>query len=342
MSWMDSWSRPGNSQATPAPYYLLAGGEETPYCRSCGRVVSTRKINAAATKSGGDPKGATPAKYCSARCRNNKPGRLDREIEAAFVRMLEGQKEEEENQKQEVGEAGNGVHDDHPPEQKGASGMKAAQNRDGQRNSKMKKNRAAKGDPRILVSCDEVERRVFGDRGDPEKTFGRKKNRTSRALPTSTEEEDDGNDPTEKADADGDGDGDSAIALEEDDVISEEHAPAVDGDVLARMSVRSGTRVRPPQSSSEVNGSVGGEKGRAERAEETEEMARRRLDGLRRAQQKEMVRSAARRGIAFGFVGGGGGSSSKEETRRKCEAVMLGKVVEPSFAKGNWGIRWRE
>ncbi|RYP91828.1 hypothetical protein DL770_002084 [Monosporascus sp. CRB-9-2] len=342
MSWMDSWSRPGKSQATPAPYYLLPGGEETPYCRSCGRAVSTRKTNAAATKSGGDPKGSTPAKYCSARCRNNKPGRIDREIEAAFVRMLEGQEEEDvEKQKQEVGEAGNGVHADHPPGHKGASGMKAAQNRDGQKNSKMKKNKAAKGDPRILVSCDEVERRVFGDRNDPEKTFGRKKNRASRALPISTEEDGDGNDPAEKADADtdGDGDGDSAIALEDDDVISAEHAPAIDGDVLARMSVRSGTRIRPPQSSSEVNGSVGGEKGRAERAEETEEMARRRLDGLRRAQQKEMVRSAARRGVAFGFVVGG---SSGKETRRKCEAIMLGKVVEPSFAKGNWCIRWRE
>lgn len=27
---------------------------------------------------------------------------------------------------------------------------------------------------------------------------------------------------------------------------------------------------------------------------------------------------------------------------RKCEALMDGRVVEPSFAKGDWGIRWRE
>lgn len=39
MSWMDSWSRPSKHQATPAPYYLLPGGESTPYCRSCGRVI---------------------------------------------------------------------------------------------------------------------------------------------------------------------------------------------------------------------------------------------------------------------------------------------------------------
>jgi hypothetical protein len=40
MSWMDSWSRPTKSQATPAPYYLLPGGESTPYCKTCGRVIS--------------------------------------------------------------------------------------------------------------------------------------------------------------------------------------------------------------------------------------------------------------------------------------------------------------
>lgn len=40
MSWMDSWSRPSKSQATPPPLYLLPGGEATPYCRSCGRVIS--------------------------------------------------------------------------------------------------------------------------------------------------------------------------------------------------------------------------------------------------------------------------------------------------------------
>jgi hypothetical protein len=28
--------------------------------------------------------------------------------------------------------------------------------------------------------------------------------------------------------------------------------------------------------------------------------------------------------------------------RRKCEAVMGASVVEASFAKGDWAIRWRE
>jgi hypothetical protein len=46
-----------------------------------------------------------------------------------------------------------------------------------------------------------------------------------------------------------------------------------------------------------------------------------------------MVRSAARRGVVFGFLVGEG-----SEERRKCEAVMNGIVVEPSFAKGDWSI----
>lgn len=75
-----------------------------------------------------------------------------------------------------------------------------------------------------------------------------------------------------------------------------------------------------------------------------------------RPKEREMVRCAARRGVVFGFVvvestDGKEGQSPKDQgadeatmeaSRRKCEAVMLGKVVEPSFAKGDWSIRWRE
>jgi hypothetical protein len=37
--WTGNWSRPTKHQATPAPYYLLPGGEDTPYCKTCGRVI---------------------------------------------------------------------------------------------------------------------------------------------------------------------------------------------------------------------------------------------------------------------------------------------------------------
>lgn len=34
--------------------------------------------------------------------------------------------------------------------------------------------------------------------------------------------------------------------------------------------------------------------------------------------------------------------SPQETPRRKCEALMNGQVVEPSFANGNWATRWRD
>ncbi|KIW67376.1 hypothetical protein PV04_06637 [Phialophora macrospora] len=121
--------------------------------------------------------------------------------------------------------------------------------------------------------------------------------------------------------------------------------------------------VRPSQLASDVNGSVGGEKGRAERQSETPEELEKRLDGQQRAEQREMVRRAARRGVVFGFMVDSSSQDSQRQhatattaesradtdknraesgTRRKCEALMNGSVVEPSFAKGNWAIRWRE
>jgi hypothetical protein len=63
-----------------------------------------------------------------------------------------------------------------------------------------------------------------------------------------------------------------------------------------------------------------------------------------------MVRKAARRGCAFGFIVPQEFEEKKSrdatvhtaEQRRKCEAVMKGAVVEASYAKGEWAIRWRE
>lgn len=185
-----------------------------------------------------------------------------------------------------------------------------------------------KGEPRILVPLTTVETKVFGDRRDPEKTFGRKKDRARRGVPDEEEWKsvDMVDEPKPELPA--------LETLESEDEL-------VDGDMLARMSIRSGTRIRPAQQISEVNGGVGGEKGRAERVEETDEMLDKRMEGLQRSHEREMVRCAARRGIAFGFVVKEGVGEEAEE-RRKCEAVRQGKVVESSFAKGDWSIRWRE
>ena len=82
-----------------------------------------------------------------------------------------------------------------------------------------------------------------------------------------------------------------------------------------------------------------------------------RQEGQKRADEREMVRRAARRAVVFGFSIEEAeaipkntkvkshiekAKSADEAPRRKCEAVMSGNVVEPSFAKGNWSIRWRE
>lgn len=68
-----------------------------------------------------------------------------------------------------------------------------------------------------------------------------------------------------------------------------------------------------------------------------------REQGMRRARQREMVRQAARRGVAFGFsLRPDGVAEEKKIRRRSVEAVQGGRVVESSFAKGEWGVRWRE
>lgn len=299
MSWMDSWSRPGKSQATPVPYYLLPGGENTPYCHSCGRVIGQRKTEKAATAK-------TEAKYCSARCRGQKPGKLDREIERAFTSILTGQ------EALPGGDAGNAV--------------KAAASKKG--------GKKMKGDQRILVPCSAVEDMVFGKRDVSVDEDGPA--RSASPEPETEHEEHQSadwqmarNDPAPEEVVSG---------------MVNQGDTAIDGDVLARLSVRSGTRIRPPQDVSEVNGSVGGEKGWKERIEEDEEMLEKRRLGQKRAKEKEMIKCAARRGVIFGFAAlpEEGGKETDGSARRVCEAVMNGKVVEPSFAKGDWSVRWRE
>jgi len=316
MSWMDSWSRPSKSQATPPPLYLTAG-DAVPYCHSCGRVIGQRKTHA-----------SQEAKYCSARCRNNKPRPIDRRTEAVFAALLDGASPES---LMEEGHGGalhggpvRGRHD-------------ASARKDG------KKKKAMKGDPRIIVECGAVEAIVFPRENDPTKVFGRRKNRAARgivenpedwrsvdmvddAVPVTTavQESGAGNEKGTHSDTESDHSG-GGIELPVE--------PASPSDVEPSYGYGGG-KVRPPQAKSDVNGSIGGEKGRAERIHETDEMKTKRREGERRAEEREMVRRAARRCCAFGFGG--------EAEKRKCEAVMKGTVVEPSFAKGEWSIRWRE
>lgn len=130
---------------------------------------------------------------------------------------------------------------------------------------------------------------------------------------------------------------------------------------LLPQDLKGGPRIRPAQKESEVNGSIGGEKGWTERHTETSEELAKGLKGRRVAEEREMIRRAARRLIVFGqsaeadpsdasrfaseyfgrsrkkLVGDRGHLSS--DNQQKCESLVNGAAVEPSFAKGNWAIR---
>ena len=78
--------------------------------------------------------------------------------------------------------------------------------------------------------------------------------------------------------------------------------------------------------------------------------------GMQKAREREMVRQAARRLVVFGVqnqvssaVADGEGdrdtkadrADSNDEASMQLEAVQGERVVEPSFAKGEWGVRWK-
>jgi hypothetical protein len=291
--------------------------------------------------------GASEVKYCSARCRNSKPGPIDRKIEAAFAALLNGATPES-------------LKDGSAAEEQAKL---IAENKDGKDGKKHKKkgSKSMKGDHRPIIECQTVEDIVFQREKDPEKVYGRRKNRKARFVvekpedwrsvdmvdnptptnpiagttgatvpqPTTSLTSEDDNDTVSDSDSE---EQEGGVVLENSKAPHDPSQPLPD---QVEYGYGSG-KVRPPQSQNDVNGSVGGEKGWAERIEETEDMKAKRREGQRRADEREMVRKAARRGCAFGFVVEG------EEEKRKCEAVMKGAVVEASFAKGEWGVRWRE
>ncbi|KAK5134427.1 hypothetical protein LTR08_006474 [Meristemomyces frigidus] len=323
MSWMDSWSRPTKSQAVPAPFYLTQG-DGAAYCHSCGRIIGARRANTSKAS-------ATEVKYCSDKCKHHKPSKapvsLDRKIEDALTALLHGLA---------------------PPGQKFDGGAPAPPPTPPVK----AQHKGKKGDPRIILRLSEVETAVFGDRQDPEKVYGRRKNRKARFLPESGEwksvdmvDRPPGTTARDDAEAE---DSDTAGSLTEG---------SADGDMAGGVSISS--RIRAPQSESEINFSAGGgERGWAEKIEETPEMLAKRRQGQKMAEEKEMVKRCARRAVVFGLMVDpepekGAGKRSKKgqeaepeqlgQVRRKCEALMPnGAVVEPSFAKGDWSIRWRE
>lgn len=359
MSWMDSWSRPSKHAVTPPPLYLTVG-DTVPYCHTCGRVISERRKT----------QNANIIKYCSTRCRNNKPGPTDRKIEATFAALLNGASLEslkESAGADVVKDLGETKEKDKDPF--GGKGEK------GEKKHKKKASKSTKGETRIILDCSTVEEVVFQREKDPQKVYGRRKNRKARfvvekpedwrsvdmvekpvgshggysAVPFQQEEQrhqqqqhqqqdyPSDSSPLSSSDDDDEDSHQGGVVLEPTAHPDPNLIPDSLPDSIEFNSYGYGSgKIRPPQAQNDVNGSVGGEKGWAERSEETDDMRRKRREGQKRAEEREAVRKAARRACAFGVVVEG------ESERRKCEAVMKGVVVEASFAKGEWGIRWRE
>jgi hypothetical protein len=144
----------------------------------------------------------------------------------------------------------------------------------------------AKGDPRIIIECSEVEAAVFGHKADPEKVFGRRKNRAARGVQEKPEDWKSVDMVDDPASQPARTDGDDSGAVSDVSFVFDESRDD-DGVLLDHTKTFGGGKVRPPQAKALVNASVGGEKGWAERIEETDEMKLKRREGQRKAEERE-------------------------------------------------------
>jgi hypothetical protein len=184
-------------------------------------------------------------KYCSTRCRNNKPGPVDRKIEAAFAAILDGRSFEGSDGKEvEAAVIAN----------------------DGNSKEKGKKKKV-KGDSRRIIECGEVETAFFGHQTDPEKVFGRRKNRAARGVRERPEDwksvdmvSDEEKETEPKRSTENEPEPD--FTASDGSTVEEDHMAG--GVLLNSAEGYGGGKIRPSQEKSDVNGSVGGEKGWAE------------------------------------------------------------------------------
>jgi hypothetical protein len=339
-----------NPRPAPPPYYLSASIPPA-YCHTCGRVISSRRNTAAAPtkkpqqqhQDSSSTAATKAAKFCSDRCKRHKPSlsptSAEVHVEKALVALLEGQEPP-------------------PPYVKTPTtitGTDTALAENGNSKPKpMPKPQRKKGETRVLLPLSVLEEAVFGSRSDPERAYGRRKNRAFRGVREdgewrSVDMEDDG--------SDGD---DPNITRRPEPISTWEGAEDFDGEDL---EVEGGVRLSERRDwDEEEDGGAGAEP-------ETPELAARRRAGQKKAEEREFVRCVVRRAVVFGVevegwedIGssGGGGKKGKKgkgrrdaesededvqsevKPRRKCEAVMSGQVVEPSFAKGDWSVRWRD
>jgi len=280
---------------------------------SCSTTYSTvvsrhsQRVRIGARKAQTSAATTAPVKFCSDRCRHRKPGALDKKIEATFVALLNR---------------------DAPPGST-PEAVAAAERIKGQKK--------AKGETRIVVHCGLVEEAVFGSRADPAKVYGRRKNRASRVIggtegewksvdmEDSTADESESTADEDPIDTEGsvDGDAEGGVRLDAGADATKQDSGIPTQDMKATIAAR----IRPAQVASEVNGSVGGEKGWSERQDETPDALEKRREGQKRADEREMVRRAARRLVAFGIL----------TTEPEPLAPQAKKPLKSRRAKGNKG-----
>lgn len=205
-----------------------------------------------------------------------------------------------------------------------------------------------KGESRVLLPLSVLEEAVFGSRSDPERSYGRRRNRAFRGV------REDG----QWRSVDMEDDSDDGSGARPEPISTWDEAEDFEGDDL---EIEGGVKLERGNWDDEDEEMGSGEV-------ETPEMAAKRRAGQKKAEEREFIRCVVRRAVVFGIevegwkeVGGAAESTKKgkkgkgrnaeedEEVtesevkpRRKCEAIMSGQIVEPSFAKGDWSVRWRD
>jgi hypothetical protein len=324
-----------NPSPAPPPYYITS---PTPpaYCHTCGRIISSKRTNPSKKTEPSSSSTKTVPKFCSERCKRHKPSlspvSAEVHVEKALVALLEGRAPPPPYRSAQGGDVQDETTDDKSPTPISAP--------------------RKKGESRVLLPLSILEEAVFGPRGDPERSFGRRRNRAFRGV------REDGQWRSVDMEDDSEGEGSGARSRPEP-IGTWEEAEDFEGDDL---EIEGGVKLMRRGWDDEGGEDLGGGE------VETPELMARRRAGQKKAEEREFVRCVARRAVVFGVevpgweeVGGGAGGSKKSKKgkgrnaeededvvenevkpRRKCEAVMSGQVVEPSFAKGDWCVRWRD
>ena len=204
-----------------------------------------------------------------------------------------------------------------------------------------------KGESRVLLPLSILEEAVFGSRSDPERSYGRSRNRAFRGV------REDGQ--WRSVDMEDDSEGERGARPEP--ISTWDEAEDFDGD---DVEIEGGVKLERRNWDDEDEEGGAGEM-------ETPELAAKRRAGQKKAEEREFIRCVVRRAVVFGIevegwedIGGSGTTKkskkgkgrnvdddedvteSEVKPRRKCEAIMSGQIVEPSFAKGDWSVRWRD